>query len=154
MRDVPSKADLSFEQLELAVLDEFCDRLQSGQINVGVTIDGLEANFGVDGQRAGSLFTRLRGLGAIAERTIGTLGIGSPAGTYTDYHIGPLVCEIASSRRAEIAARTAPTDRVEAVSKWARSHPIWSAALIVLFALTAIATLANQTLQFLKALNG
>ena len=114
----------------------------------------MEKQYGIDEDKlAHRLFKRLIRLGAVDERESEGPGRMFREGRKY-YEISPVVCEIADDVRRENAERAEPSDRVDATTKWARSHPLWSKLLLALAVATFLVTLLNQAVELIKNIAG
>ena len=142
----PDKSHMSLGDMELAVIDEMCEWFVSGD-NENVLVDSLPHDFGVDKNRAHSLFIRLKALGAIEEYEL--VGATAERAAIKSFRVSGNICEVAARERA---ARNPKVDIVERLYRQARTHPIVAWLLVGFFVLTAAVTLVNQGLQIREKL--
>lgn len=144
-----AKGHLSFDDMELSVLDTMCTLFRAGR-SKDIDARSLVADFGVDEKRSFSLFQRLITTGALEKYHVPALhftGQSDPS----SYRISGRVCEVAAQRRAELESMP---DQVSALEKKARSHP-WIAVVIILAVLYVfLVTAANQTLELFDKWDG
>jgi hypothetical protein len=69
---------------------------------------------------------------------------------YSWFEVSPKAVQIARAIEAEEAKKGEPGDFVAKVTEGARKRPVLGAVIIAFLVLTAAATLANQTVQFLQ----
>lgn len=108
----------------------------------------LVERYGVDHQRRHSLFSRLVKIGAVDAHEQPGFANNRP---FTTHWISGNVCEVAARRRAEIESTA---DKVNALEKRARSHPIAAVAIIAAVVFVFLVTAANQMLELIDKVLG
>jgi hypothetical protein len=150
--DDTSKDGIALPELEQLILDEMCKQFRDGALD-RTNWSTFGSKYGItDKVRAHRLFRRLIALGAVEEKDHSGPGQFTYGGQKTFFQISPMICEIADDVRRDASARREPEDRVDSVTKWARSHRVLSVLVVLALVAGFTITVANQALEFIERL--
>jgi len=144
-----SASSQPFEQSEQFAIEQLV-KLFHESPNTELFAHSFGQIIGIEDENLGQkLFYRLQSLGVIEQRESHISGAMRKA-LFHDDSDRPKYRSVISPRIIDIIAqRSAPVDRVAAAESWIRRHRVLSSVFIALVVLTFLATLINQTTQFI-----